>query len=357
VSALTRARDLFHRTFSSSLEGIVSAPGRVNLIGDHTDYTGGFVLPAALRLETAIAYCQTRGEVRAASEKVGRVRFTPGEEGVTGWGAYLAGVAWALAEAGHKPGGLELTVSSDVPVGAGLSSSAALEVAIARVWRGTEELELDDMNLAKLCQQAENAYVGVPSGLMDQFASSVLEPGQAALLDCADLSFERLRVPDAWQFVVVDSQANRSLAESGYEVRVQQCADIARQRHLSSLRELHLQDLEHLEGTLKRRARHVYSENQRVREAAQAMTAGDIALFGRLMNASHASLQGDYEVSSAPLNHLVEASLAFAGCYGSRLTGAGFGGCTVSLLEAGAKEAFTEHLAATVPTAKVLATV
>jgi galactokinase len=351
-----RARDLFERTYGRPPEGVISAPGRVNLIGEHTDYVDGLVFPAALRVQTFLAYVKkAEPVVRAVSANLpDRVQFELGEAGVKGWGAYLAGVSWALTEAGLSHSGLDIALVSDVPTGSGLSSSAALEVAVARVWRDVDGLELDDVALVKLCKQAENKYVGVPSGIMDQFASAVPAPGEALVLDCRTLDYEVVRIPHDWVFAVVDSGASRSLAGSAYEVRVRECALVAEQLGLATLRDLTEKHLEQLSGDLLKRARHVFTENQRVRDAQQAMLADDATTFGRLMHASHASLRDDYEVSSAVLDELVAAGEAFHGCYGARLTGAGFGGCTVHLLQAGHHKAFREHLSRQAPYARVV---
>jgi galactokinase len=354
-----RAVELFESSYKEFPSGVVSAPGRVNLIGDHTDYNGGWVLPVALEVETAIAYRLVEGEaVTAVSEAFDEsVRFGVGEAGVRGWGAYLAGVAWALAEAGHAPRPLKLAVASDVPTGAGLSSSAALEVAAARAWREASELALDDKAIAQLCHKAENAYIGIPSGIMDQFASSVAAVRQAILLDCRELAFEVIDKPASWRFVVVDSGVSRQLVGSAYEQRVRECASAAEKLGLGSLRELVQGQLAALDGVLLRRARHVFFENRRVKEAAEAMRHGDAERFGQLMSASHASLRDDYEVSSEALDAVVAAGERFEGCYGARLTGAGFGGCTVHLVDAGSEAALEAHLARHVPDARVVAAV
>lgn len=334
----------------------MSAPGRVNLIGDHTDYTGGWVFPAALGTQTALAYRRNEGGgVEAHSEnETDAAHFEVGQEGVKGWGGYLAGVSWALSEAGYTLPGLQLAVASDVPTGSGLSSSAALEVAAARAWGAAGGIDFDRVQVAKLCRRAENHYVGVPSGIMDQFASSVPEPAQAILLDCSSLDYEILSSPEGWRFAVVDSGASRQLAGSAYAERVAECERITDILGLESLRELQTDDLRNLHDNLLKRARHIYHENRRVLEAADALRAGNLVAFGSLMTESHVSLRDDYEVSSDALDRLVETSLVFEECYGSRLTGAGFGGCTVSLIGGGHEEAFRKHLAERIPSARVV---
>jgi galactokinase len=359
-----RARALFRDTFGRDPQAVVSASGRVNVIGDHTDYSGGWVMPAALTQVTAVA-CEglTEARVDAVSANAPeRVSFSLADVDVNapiaGWGGYIAGVAWALAEAGFTLSGVACAVVSDVPTGGGLSSSAALEVAMARAWRELGGFALADVDLAVSCRRAENAYVGVPSGIMDQFACSVPAAGEAICLNCTTLDYRVIAVPDEWAFVVVDSGASRRLAGSAYATRVHECEQIAQRcfaaADITCLRDLTAAHIDKLEGTLKQRARHVFSENQRVHNAADALAAADIVTFGALMNASHASLRDDYEVSSVALDELVAVSQAFSGCYGSRLTGAGFGGCTVSVLERPAVPAFTSYLQQHAPASRLV---
>lgn len=359
-----RARALFRDTYGRDPQAVVLAPGRVNLIGDHTDYVGGWVMPAALTQVTAVAFERlAEARVEAVSGNFAeRVSFSLADLAaaapISGWGGYLAGVAWALAEAGFSLSGLACAVVSDVPTGGGLSSSAALEVAMARAWREADGFALSDVDLAVTCRRAENAYVGVPSGIMDQFACGVPAPGEAIRLDCATLNYQVIAVPDDWAFVVVDSGASRSLAGSAYAARVRECQQVAQHifadSDITRLRDLTEAQVANLEGVLKQRARHVFTENQRVKQAADALTHRDISTFGSLMNASHASLGDDYAVSSDALDELVAASRAFAGCLGSRLTGAGFGGCTVSLLERPAVTAFTAYLQNKMPASRLV---
>lgn len=359
-----RAQALFRDTFGRDPQRVVSAPGRVNLIGDHTDYVGGWVMPAALTQVTAVAFDVLDGaRVEAVSANFPeQVKFSltdvDADAPVSGWGGYLAGVAWALVEQGFSLSGLACAVVSDVPTGGGLSSSAALEVAMARAWRTANGFTLSDVELAVTCRRAENAYVGVPSGIMDQFACGVPQPGEAIRLDCATLDYQVIAVPDNWAFAVVDSGASRSLAGSAYATRVRECEQIAQQcfddTDISRLRALTEMQVNSLTGILQQRARHVFTENQRVQQAAGALTEADITTFGSLMDASHASLRDDYAVSSEALDELVAASRAFAGCYGSRLTGAGFGGCTVSLLERPTVAAFARHLQQHAPASRLV---
>lgn len=359
-----RAHALFRDAFGRDPHAVVSAPGRVNVIGDHTDYVGGWVMPAALTQVTAVAFdvlADARVEAVSANASE-RVDFALTEldvnAPVSGWGGYLAGVAWALMEAGYTLSGLACAVVSDVPTGGGLSSSAALEVAMARAWRRASGVALSDVELAVTCRRAENAYVGVPSGIMDQFACSVPQPGEAICLDCLTLDYQVIAVPDDWALVVLDSGASRSLAGSAYATRVHECEHIAQRcfdaSDITRLRDLTAAHVDTLEDTLKQRARHIFTENRRVQDAADALASADITRFGALMDASHTSLRDDYAVSSDVLDALVAVSRAFAGCYGSRLTGAGFGGCTVSLLERPAVSAFAKHVQQHAPASRLV---
>ncbi len=365
---INQARQLFEDTYYQQPDGVITAPGRVNLIGDHTDYVGGWVMPAALTRVTAVAYKRAPDSTLDAvsANASGRISFdvntvTPNNP-VQGWGGYLAGVAWALseelAEANVEPAGLTVAIASDVPTAAGLSSSASLEVAMARVWREAQGLALDDVHLAQLCKRAENLYVGVPSGIMDQFACSVPAPGQAIQLDCHELSYQVINIPQEWAFVILDSGASRSLASSAYAQRVGECKQLAKMlfdsADIQSLREMTRAQVDGLDGVLQQRARHLVTENARVKQAAEALDGDDTTTFGSLMTASHTSLRDDYAVSSSTLDSLVETSLNAPGCYGSRLTGAGFGGCTVSLVDRAQVAAFSNHLATHAPAAKLV---
>lgn len=359
-----RAQALFRDSFGRDPHAVVLAPGRVNLIGDHTDYVGGWVMPAALTQVTAVAFdVLDVARVEAVSANFAeRVAFSltdlQADAPVTGWGGYLAAVAWALLEKGFSLSGLACAVVSDVPTGGGLSSSAALEVAMARAWREVNGFTLSDVDLAITCRRAENKYVGVPSGIMDQFACSVPAPGEAIRLHCGTLDYQVIAVPDDWAFAVVDSGASRSLAGSAYATRVQECQQIAQdvfgEADITHLRDLTEAQVDGLEGVLKQRARHLFTENQRVQQAAKALTNADIVTFGSLMDASHASLRDDYAVSSEALDELVAVNRAFAGCYGSRLTGAGFGGCTVSVLGRHVVAAFADYLQDKMPQSRLV---
>ncbi|MBU0704724.1 MAG: galactokinase, partial [Chloroflexi bacterium] len=259
------------------------------------------------------------------------------------WADYPRSVAWALQERGLKLVGIEAVLTSDVPVGAGLSSSAAVEVAFACVWQQLSGFALDRRELALTCQRAENGYVGVNCGVLDQMASSCGVEGHALLLDCRTLEIDPVPLPADVAIVVADTGVRRQLASSEYNTRRAQCEQAVQilREHLPSiqaLRDVSASDLERLKGhlpeTIYRRARHVTSDNARVVRAAEALRAGDVATVGTLMRACHISLRDDYEVSSPELDALAEAAWEVRGCYGARLTGAGFGGCIVALVAA-----------------------
>ena len=302
---------------------LARAPGRVNLIGEHTDYNEGFVLPCAIDRFTEVT-ARTRADRTVHVESDGEhdtfsldaIRRT------RTWRDYARGVV-QLLQLEH---GASLRIRSTVPRGAGLSSSASLEVAVARALS-----DLPDEELALLAQRAENEFVGVQSGIMDQFAVTLARAGHALLLDCRDLSYRLIPIPDGVAIVVCDSHIKRRLAESGYNERRAACEAAAARLGLSSLRDATLDQVRDLP-----RARHVVSENERTLRGAAALESGDCITFGELMNASHASLRDDYEVVPPALDALAAATRAVDGCYGSRITGAGFGGCTVSLVTDGA---------------------
>ena len=332
------------------------APGRINLIGEHTDYNGGFVLPFAIPQAARLA---------AARRPDGRWRFTsldldstvcsdtlrPSE---TGWQAYLAGVVWALREAGHEVGGADLVLTSDVPIGAGLSSSAAIECATLAALCDLYDLDIAPMERARLAQRAENAYVGAPTGLMDQAASTLCTTDHALFLDCHTLQTRQipLQLADAGlEILVIDTRTPHSHVDGEYADRRATCERAAAILGVDLLREVTDLDaaLARLDELSGRRVRHVVTENQRVLDAADALSAGDFARMGALMTASHASMRDDYEITVPTVDLAVETLLGF-GALGARMTGGGFGGCVLALVPAGlagaAAAAVTEAFAA-----------
>jgi galactokinase len=313
-------------------------------MGDYTDINDGFVLPVALDLRTAIVGTTVAGRL------VLRSRDRPGEvldidlssqaAPVEGWGRYVQAVADVLRDAGYPLRGLTGEVSSDVPIGAGLSSSAALEVAVARALLPEQP---DPLTLARLCQRAENDGVGVQSGIMDQLASAGARDGFAMLIDCRSLDVTYVAVPPDLAVLVVDSGVRRSLTDSHYNERRTQCAAAARALGVSSLRDVDEQRLARrghdLDDLLLRRARHIVSENDRVHAATEALEAGDRPALGQIFAQSHASLRDDFEVSIGALDALVDVLASTSGVVATRMTGAGFGGCAVALVEASQAEA------------------
>lgn len=312
--------------------GIVRAfaPGRVNLIGDHTDYTGGWALPMAVEWGTTVEVRTGGSHVELVSEAEDEPAVVPVDGGdprsvTPAWARYVAGVVAVV----RPDEGAVGTVRTTLPIGAGLSSSAALEVSVALALG----FEGSPRELAVACQRAEHLAAGVPSGVMDQLASASGVAGHALLVDCTSLDVTPVAVPAGCEVVVVHSGQARTLAGSAYAERRAQCeaaADI-----LGPLREASPGDLHRLGGVLQRRARHVITENGRVLDLAASLRTGDLARAGRLMAASHASLAGDFEVSTPALDALVAELSAVPGVYGARLTGAGFGGCVVALAEIG----------------------
>ncbi len=307
------------------------APGRVNLIGDHTDYTGGMVLPMAIEWGTTVEAERGGARVELVSDQEPRpavIELPVGDPAAVEppWARYVAGVVAELRPEVGATG----TVHTTLPVGAGLSSSAALEVAVALVLG----FDGDAVELAKVCQRAENLASGVPSGVMDQLASAAGVAGHALLIDCTSLAVTAVPLPPGVDVVVADSGESRTLAGSAYAERRAQCEAAA--EIVGPLREVSLDDLAAIDDeVVRRRARHVLSENRRVVDFANCLASGDLGGAGRLMAASHASLRDDFEVSSPALDRAVERLSASPGVYGARMTGGGFGGCVVALAEPG----------------------
>jgi galactokinase len=317
--------------FGEDPELIASAPGRINLIGEHTDYNGGFVLPCAVGRRVAVAAGHGGGELYSTNFDEAR-RMGDGRD--SSWADYPRGVAWAFGEAGREVGEFRAAYAGDVPLGSGLSSSAAIETATALALDALFELGVDRRELALLCQRAENEFVGVQSGIMDQYASLLCEEGSALLVDCRSL--EAQNVPLDLEEVnltllVCDTRVERGLADTGYNDRRAACERAARTLGVKQLRDAGEADLWQLSGEELMRARHIVTENARVLEAAEALRVGDFPELGRLMYASHVSMRDDFEISTRELDTFVELAEA-AGAPGARLTGAGFGGCAIALV-------------------------
>lgn len=347
------AARLFGERFGGSPEGIWRAPGRVNFIGEHTDYNDGFALPFAIGAGVYVAAAAREdGVVALTSRQYGEGVVTvspralaPGALG--GWAAYPAGVAWALRSAGHRVGGASLAVDADLPAGAGLSSSAALECATGLALAELYRLAVPRPELAALGRRAENDFVGVPTGLMDQLAVLLGRAGHALLLDCRAGTGTSVPLDPAaagLALLVIDTRARHELTDGGYAARRHACEDAARALGVPSLREI--TEVSELDGlgdpVLRRRARHVVSENRRVLDAAGLLRAGadQLRRVGPLLTASHASLRDDFEVSWPEADATVEAALQ-AGALGARMTGGGFGGSVIALAPAAAAAGVT----------------
>jgi galactokinase len=309
----------------------------VNLIGEHTDYSGGLVLPAAIQLGIAVEVVGTADEIVLSSTRygpAGSIQADGGGAATEGWGRYGQAVAAELAALGRAPVGLVATVESNLPAGAGLSSSAALEVAIALALCAVAELELEPLELALACQRAELRAVGVPCGILDQAACLLGRESAAILLDCATLEHRLIPVPKRAALLVVDSGVERSLESTGYAQRraeLERALDLVGAERSTAVGQA---DLDGLDPVSERRLRHVVSENERVVRFAEALESGDLEAAGALLDASHASLRDDYEVSTPELDLLVALAQS-AGAYGARLLGAGFGGAVLALVDAG----------------------
>lgn len=323
---------MFLRVFGHAPAIEMSAPGRVNLIGDHTDYAEGFCLPMPLALETHVAMAPAP-EFRACSEEMSAtLAFDPFGTPRRDWTDYIAGPLAELAKAGFDVPPVAVAVRSTVPSGAGLSSSAALEVATLRAMLALTGQTLGDSEIARLAQAGENNYCGVQCGILDQMASAVGRPGQVLLLDCRTDTGRLVPMPPEFRFAIVHCGEPRCLADGVYNARRKMTVDAARLLGVRTLRDASKAQLSALaDREMLRRARHVVSENTRVLAAVEALEAGDAQAFGMLMNESHVSLARDFEVSTSALDRLARSALDM-GALGARLTGAGFGGCIVALL-------------------------
>ena len=327
--------------------------GRVNLIGEHTDYNDGFVLPTSIPQSTVAAVARRAdNRVRAWSAELSIDRDIDGfvlgkEQPEHHWFDYVQGITQALARSGHAIGGFDLALRSTVPLGSGLSSSAALEVAILRALRDLFALEIDDVEIARLGQQAENDFVGAPVGIMDEMASSLGRPGVALFIDTRSLSYEPVALPRGTELAVINSGVAHQHAGGDYRTRRAESERAAALLGVRALRDVGVEDLtrvDALPAPLDRRARHVVTENQRVIDAKAAMEAADAPALGALFNASHASQRDDYEVSVPEVDQLVTLSQAEPAVYGARLTGGGFGGSIVALVRKGEAAAVAERV-------------
>jgi galactokinase len=337
---------------------IFAAPARVNLIGEHTDYTGGFVMPMAIDFRT-VAVVSAREDGRAVfysanyDEEVGfeiaRLKRTPGGN----WSDYPAGVLWSLGEEGVAVPGFSMSLAGDVPLGAGLSSSASIEVATAMALLGHARKELPLEKVATLCRRAENQYVGAKSGIMDQFAVAGCVANRAMLLDCRSLEYQLLPLPDQVRVVICNSMVKHAVATGEYgdrsaEVEAGQAVLRQERPGVKLLRDATLEDLEACRDLMSaasfKRCRHIITENARVMEARKALLAGDMERFGALMVEAHVSVRDDFAASCEEVDVLVAIAMQQTECFGARITGGGFGGCSVNVVRAEAAEQFVATL-------------
>jgi galactokinase len=357
---MQQVQEAFAEHFPGGAPRLFQAPGRVNLIGEHTDYNDGFVLPMAINRQVMLA-----ARLRAdAQVRLWSVSFGQGSEFTLDaiapeprapWSNYVRGVAEVLQQQGYPLRGMDAAIAGNVPIGSGLSSSAAIEMATAVAWRDLRGLDIALADLALLGQRAENEFVGMKCGIMDQFIAALGASGHALLIDCRSLWFDRVELPPGMSVVVCDTMKRRGLVDSEYNQRRRECEQGVEllQPHLpqavEALRDVTGEDLARyahtLPATVLKRCRHVVSENERTLQAVAALRAGDVRQFGRLMDLSHASLRDDYEVSCVELDGMVEVARGIAGCLGARMTGAGFGGCTVNWVRADAADGFARQVA------------
>jgi galactokinase len=351
----------FVALYGAGPEIVVRAPGRVNLIGEHTDYNDGFVFPAAIERDVLIAATpRSDGKVNVYALNFNQSSafpvkdVQPAAEGRERWSNYLRAMAWVLQQEGLNISGIDCVVQGNVPVGAGLSSSAAMLVAGGLMFAAAAGVSLDPVRLALLAQKAERQFVGVNVGIMDQFISALGQKDHALLIDTRSLTYEAVPLPRSGVTIVIaDTNKKRGLVDSEYNTRRTECeqaVEILKRSlpDIHALRDVTPADFARHEGDLpevvRRRARHVITEDARTLESVAALKAGDIARFGHLMNASHESLRNDYQVSCAELDALVAAARTVDGVYGARMTGAGFGGCTVSLVAEEAVARFQQEV-------------
>ncbi len=329
------------------------APGRVNLIGEHTDYNDGFCLPMALPFDTVIAVSASsdshRVEIHSEGFGSASIRTDMPNHELADWALPIAGVLWLLEAQGIPAGGWRGKVASDIPAGASLSSSAAIEVAVAKVVLHLNGIQWSPLRVAELGQKAETDFVGIPTGIMDQFISAGAIDGHAGLLDCRKLTLTATPLPANVTVAVMDTGTRRRLVDVAYAERRATCERTATELGFDSLRDATMNDLSRLapdDLVGYQRAAHVITENERTLSAVQAMEGSDASLLGSLMNQSHDSLRDQFEVSSPALDQIVEAARVAPGCLGARMTGGGFAGCAVALVETELVEQFRSHVLA-----------
>jgi len=354
MSLQEKVHQLFKDEFGDDPAFIVRAPGRVNLIGEHTDYNDGFVFPMAIDRATWIALRpRTDEKVYAISADLdGKQIFALDDlqrpDGKTDWIDYLIGTAWALQQRGYSLTGWEGVVTGDVPIGSGLSSSAALELATARAFYAVSDFDWDAATMAKVGMMAENDWLGLKTGIMDQMISAAGVADRALLIDCRSLETATAPLPPDTAVVILDTSTRRGLVDSKYNERREQCEAAAKHFGVKALRDVDVETFndraDELDELICKRARHIIYENDRTLRARDAMNANDPEQLGQLMIESHVSLRDDFEVSSDALDAIVDCANAEDSCYGARMTGAGFGGCAVALVKADEVGTFVENV-------------
>lgn len=355
MNRLDKVRALFLEKFGEPAQFFVRSPGRVNLLGEHTDYNLGFVLPMAIEQGTFLGVRPRQDhQLRVYSSSLDSwleidlsMPVLKGKKGH--WGNYVKGVASVLQSLTDKAlEGMDVAIFSDLPIGASLSSSASLELAFARALWTQIGKPWDSVLAARLCQRAEHEFAEVACGIMDQLACSAASEGHAMMLDCREMQFRDVPLPKDLMVAIMDSGTRRSLSDGRYNRRRAECEQAAMILGLSCLRDLRQNHLQEQKGVLSieqyNRALHVIEENERVKQAFLAMKNGEIGQLGRIMNEGHQSLKELFHVSTAELDWLVDIARAQKGCFGARITGAGFGGCAVAILHRETKEEFSERV-------------
>jgi galactokinase len=358
--------EVFRQKFGADPAFIARAPGRVNLLGEHVDYNDGFVLPAAIDRATYVAFSPSDSDQTTLvaadfdqqavfSPQILSAKTQPDGSPLPEWACYPAGVMWALTEAGLQTLGLNAVFSSNIPRGSGLSSSASVEMAYGVAWSKLGGWTVPPMEMARLGQKAENKYVGVNCGIMDQFASACGEADKLLYLDCRSLTWQTVPLPENVSIVVADTTVRRKLTSGEYNKRRNACEEAVRLLKtdlpgITALRDVSAADFNRFSSKLpeevEKRARHVVEEVERSRQAIPLLESSNLTQFGKLMNECHASLRDLYEVSCPELDVMARIAQSLPGCYGARLTGAGFGGCTVNLVAQDQAEDFAQSLAA-----------
>lgn len=343
MSLKEKTGQTFKDHFGTAPAHFFRAPGRVNLIGEHTDYNDGFVLPCAINYDTVIAAApRTDQNVSIVAADYGGQTSSFGlsdtipSDAAAPWSNYIRGVAWALIRWGQRLRGVNMVIAGNVPQGAGLSSSASLEMAVGTAFIGLSELEFDPKTLALAGQQAENEFVGIKTGIMDQFISALGQAGHALLIDCRSLDYRAIPIPANTAIIIANSNVKRGLVDSEYNTRRRECETAAAHFGVPALRDLSADIFalheDELSVTVAKRARHVITENARTEAAVDALTKGDLTRMGQLMAESHASMRDDFEITVPPIDRLVDIIAGVIGqAGGARMTGGGFGGCVVAL--------------------------